>query len=246
MTNWFKKTFSRLALMLGIAPAVLGCAAAGPTDNPLLRSLSRDRYVGGDDIARACGPGQPARYRLFYNAIEDRQQRSYDITALPEGGGMLETQVIGPPVLNDPRRGITVTDPIRPWRGETALYKLNPAELQQITAALQAAGFEQPVPEGLHLRGDSFFWTASACRDGRFHFHAWGYPSPEFDRMAEPLLDVMLGFDKTGVAAQRPYAVALPPYSTYFNVTDPEVIQRAPRRYITAKNGLRYSQGTIN
>ena len=64
--------------------------------------------------------------------------------------------------------------------------------------------------------------------------------------MAEPLLDVMLGFDKTGVAAQRPYAVALPPYSTYFNVTDPEVIQRAPRRYITGKNGLVYSQGTIN
>ena len=246
MANWFKKTFSRFALMLGLAPAVLGCAAMGPTDNPLLRSLSRDRYVGGDDIARACMPGQPPRYRLVYNAIEDRQQRSYDITALAEGGAMLEAQVIGPPVLNDPQRGITVADPIRPWRGENALYRLNPAELQRVTSALQAAGFERPAPEGLHLRGDSFFWTASACRDGQFHFHAWGYPSPEFDRMAEPLLDVMLAFDKTGVAPQRPYAVALPPYSSYFNVTDPHVLQRAPRRYIVEQNGLKYSQGTIN
>lgn len=246
MTKRFKKTFSRLALMIGLVPMVLGCAAVGPTDNPLLRSFTWDRYVGGDDIARACAPGGPARYRLVYNAIEDQQRRTYDITALPEGGAMLEAQVIGPPVLNDSRRGISVADPIRPWRGENALYRLNPAELQRITAALQAAGFERPAPDGLHLRGDSFFWTASACRDGRFHFHAWGYPSPEFDRMAEPLLDVMLAFDKTGVAAQRPYAVALPPYGSYFNVTDPDVIQRAPRRFIVGANGLRYSQGTIN
>ena len=246
MTDRIKKTFSRLVLILGLAPAMAGCAAMGPTDNPLLRSLSRDRYVGGDDIARACTPGQPARYRLVYNAIEDQQTRSYDIAAFPEGGAMLEAQVIGPPVLNDPRRGISVADPIRPWRGESALYRLNPAEFQRVVDALQAAGFERPAPQGLHLRGDSFFWTASACRDGKFHFHAWGYPSPEFDRMAEPLLDVMLAFDKTGVAVQRPYAVALPPYSSYFNITDPEVVNRAPRRYIVGKNGLEYSQGTIN
>src|SRR5690606_15374102 len=98
MTDRIKKTFSRLVLILGLAPAMAACAAMGPTDNPPLRSLSRDRYVGGDDIARACVPGQPARYRLVYNAIEDQQTRSYDIAALPEGGAMLEAQVIGPPV----------------------------------------------------------------------------------------------------------------------------------------------------
>lgn len=245
MRYWLTKPLS-LALLFALAAAIPGCASIGQTDNPIIRSFTWDRYVGGDDIARACAPGQPDRYRLVYNAIEDRQRRNYDLTALPEGGAMLEAQVIGPAVLNDPRRGISVADPIRPWRGEGALYRLNAEELGRVVASLQAAGFEQPAPEGLELRGDSFFWTASACRNGQFHFHAWGWPSAEFDRMAVPLLETMLAFDRTGVEAQRPYAVPLPPYSSYFQTKDPVAPPKVPSRFIVAKNGLKYSQSPIN
>lgn len=245
MTSWLTKTFSG-GLLFGLAAISVGCASIGQTDNPFIRSLTWDRYVGGDDIARACAPGQPDRYRLVYNAVEDRQRRNYDLSALPEGGAILEAQVVGPAVLNDPRRSISVVDPMRPWRGDSALYRLTSAELGRVVAALQAAGFEQPAPEGRELRGDSFFWTASACRNGQFHFYAWSWPSAEFDRMAVPLLETMLAFDRTGVEAQRPYEVPLPPYSTYFTVRDPDVIPTAPSRFFVAKNGLKYSQGTIN
>lgn len=245
MTSWLTKTFSG-ALLVGVVALAAGCASIGQTDNPFIRNFSWDRYVGGDDIARACAPGQPDRYRLVYNAIEDQQRRNYDLSVLPEGGAMLEAQVIGPAVLNDPRRGISVADPMRPWRGESALYRLTADELSRVVTALQAAGFEQPAPEGLELRGDSFFWTASACRNGRFHFHAWSWPSPEFDRMAVSMLETMLAFDRTGVEAQRPYAVPLPPYSSYFVIRDPDAPPKAPSRFIVARNGLRYTQGTIN
>lgn len=245
MTNWLTKAFCN-ALLIGLTASVVGCASIGQTDNPIIRNFTWDRYVGGDDIARSCAPGQPGRYRLVYNAVEEQQRRNYDLTALPEGGAMLEAQVVGPAVLNDSRRGISVADPMRPWRGDNSLYRLTAAELGRVVAALQAAGFEQPAPEGLELRGDSFFWTASACRNGKFHFHAWSWPSPEFDRMAVPLLETLLAFDRTGVEAQRPYAVALPPYSSYFSARDPDAVPKVPSRFIVAKNGLRYTQGTIN
>jgi hypothetical protein len=246
MTNRLTKTFTRCVILAGVAAGLVGCASIGQTDNPIVRNFTWDRYVGGDDIARACAPGQPARLRLVYNAIENQQRRAYDFTAQPDGGAMLEAQVISPPVLNDSRRGISVNDPMRPWRGDSALYRLTPEEFAKVRTALDRAGFERPAPEGLHLRGDSFFWAASSCRDGRFHFNAWGYPSPEFDRMAEPLLDAVLPYDRTGIAAQRPYPVPLPPYNSFFNTTDPDVIQSAPQRFIVGRNGLRYSQGTIN
>lgn len=246
MGNKFKKQFSSAIILAGLAGLFSGCAAQGPADDPFTRSLTWHRYVGGDDLDRACAPGQPARYRLIYNAQEEEQRRTYDINALPEGGAMLEARVIGRPALNDPRNPISVRDPLAPWRGQTALYRLNDTEFAKLKAALEQAGFEKPAPKGLFLRGDSFFWTASACREGTFHFHAWGWPSPEFDRMAVRLLETILAFDKTGVPALRPYEVPLPPYSTYFNVTDPDAVPKAPTRLLVGENGLRYSQGTIN
>lgn len=246
MGKKLKKQFLSVALLAAAGGFLTACAARGPANDPFTRSLTWQRYVGGDDLSRACAPGQPARYRLVYNAIEDEQQRTYDINALPEGGAMLDARVIGRPALNDPRNPISVRDPLAPWRGQNALYRLSQAEFAKLQSALTAAGFEKPAPKGLFLRGDSFFWTASACRDGVFHFHAWGWPSPEFDRMAEPLLDAILPYDKTGVPAQRPYEVPLPPYSSYFNVTDPDAIPKAPQRFQVGENGLRYSQGTID
>jgi hypothetical protein len=238
MTKSFKKVF---AVGLALAAGLAGCASQGPTDNPLRRSLTWDRYVGGDDIARACTPGQPAKYRLVYNARQDDQQRSYDITAQPDGGAMMEARVLGRGLLNN----ILITDPLRPWNGEQALYRMTPSEFAQLQAAITATGFEAPAPSGLFLRGDSFYWTASACREGKFHFHAWGWPSPEFDRMAVPLLRAVAPFDKTAEKPIEPYEVALPPYGTMLSQGTEKGMKSVPHRYIVGENGLRYSQGIL-
>lgn len=232
-----------LAAILG---GLSACAAVGPTDDPFTRSLTWERYVGGDDLARSCAAGQQDRYRLVYNAIEGEQQRLYDLSAMPDGGAMLEARVIGPAALNDPRNPISIRDPLAPWRGKSTLYRMAADEFAKVKSALSAAGFEAPAPDGLFLRGDSFYWTASACRAGQFHFHAWSAPSPEFDRMVVPLLEALMPYDKTGYEARLPHEVPLPPYSTYFNTTDPDVFQKAPHRLQVGKNGLRYTQGTID
>jgi hypothetical protein len=241
------KSFNKvLAVALVATAGLAGCASQGPTDNPLRRALTWDRYVGGDDLARACTPaaqtgGQPAKYRLVYNARQDDQQRSYDITALPDGGAMMEARVLGRGLLNN----ILISDPLRPWNGEQALYRLNPAEFAQLKDAIAASGFDAKAPQGSFLRGDTFYWAASACREGRFHFNAWAWPSQEFDRMAVPLLRAVAPFDKTVEKPIEPYEVPLPPYGTMLSAGNEKGMRAVPHRYIVGANGLVYSQGIL-
>ena len=241
-------TFNKTLALAGIGAVLAACAAQGPTDNPLRRSLTWQRYVGGDDIARSCTAGEPARYRLVYNARQDRQQKTYDLSLQPDGSAIIEARVMGQGNLADPKTPLSITDPFGPWRGPQALYRMAPGEVDQFRAALAATGFAAPAPDGLFLRGDSFYWTASACRDGAFHFHAWGWPSPEFDRMAVPLIEAMQAFDKTGVETVRPYEIALPPYGTLLDERGQQAgsgSAGAPHRFQVGPNGLRYSQGIL-
>ena len=232
--------------MAGMTGLLAGCAAVGPTDNPVLRSLTWERYIGGDDLARACVPDQPPRYRLVYNAVATEQQRTYDITGLSEGGALVETRVIGQPVINDPRNPITLQNPFAPWTGKKAVQRIDATELAKLVAALDASGFEGPAPDGLFLRADSFFWTASACRNGQFHFYAWSAEAPGFNPVAERLLGAVAAVDDSGIPPIHPHTVALPPYGSYFANPRPDQPDYTPLRFQVGKNGLRYSQGTIN
>lgn len=245
MTDSLKKVFLLAAVT---ATALLaGCAAVGPTSNPFLRGLTWERYIGGDDLDRACAAGQPERFRLVYNAVEKDQRRTYDITGEADGGAMVEARVIGPPNLNDPRNPITLSDPLGPWRGTSALHRIGAQDVDALAAALAASGFDEPAPDGLFLRADGFFITASACRHGKFHFYAWSGEEAGFKAVADRLLGVVLRFDDTGVAPIRYYDVPLPPYGSFFAAAGRDVQpQYTPERYQVGKNGLRYSQGTIN
>ncbi|MEK9969606.1 MAG: hypothetical protein VW600_10750 [Ferrovibrio sp.] len=234
------KSFNKVLAISLVAAALTACASQGPTDNPIRRALTWDRYVGGDDLARACEAGQPAKYRLVYNARQDYQQRSYDVTALPDGGAMMEARVLGRGELTN----ILVTDPLKPWKGEQALYRMNPAEFSRFKEAVTATGFEAPARAGEFLRGDSFYWAASACRGGQFHFNAWSWPSPEFDRMAVPLLKALAPFDKTAEKPIEPHKVPLPPYGTLLSEGNSPA-KPVPHRLIIGDNGLRYSQGIL-
>ena len=53
------------ALLAGLA--LLGCAYQGEIDNPLTVRVTWFSYLGGSDIAAACGPGARERYRIIYN-----------------------------------------------------------------------------------------------------------------------------------------------------------------------------------
>ncbi|WP_370155330.1 hypothetical protein [Ferrovibrio sp.] len=237
-----------LLLAFALAAGLGGCAAVGPTDDPILRSLTWERYVGGDDLDRGCVAGQPPRYRLVYNAVESEQRRTYDITGVADGGGMLEVRVIGRPNLNDRLNPISLRDPLAPWRGQSALYRLGAGELAGIAAVLEDVGFGARAPDGLFLRGDSFYWTAASCLDGAFHFHAWSREggADGFDRVTSRLLAALAPFDRTGVAVYQPRELPLPPYSTYFNETAADRSREIPHRFQVGRNGLRYSQGTVN
>jgi hypothetical protein len=245
MIRDLKKVF--LTTVLAATGLLGGCAAIGPTDDPFLRGLTWERYIGGDDLDRACAAGQPERFRLVYNAVEKEQRRTYDITGQADGGALVETRVIGRPVLNDPRNPITLRDPLGPWRGQTSLHRISAAELDGVVAALDTSGFDGPAPDGLFLRADGLFWTASACRNGQFHFYAWSGEEAGFKPVGERLLAAILPYDDTGVPAIHPYDVPLPPYGSYFAAAGRDVQpQYTPERYQVGKNGLRYSQGTIN
>src|SRR3546814_13902985 len=76
MTESLKKVF--LAAAVTAAGLLAGCAAVGPTNDPFLRGLTWERYIGGDDLARACAVGQPERFRLVSNAVEKVQRRTSD------------------------------------------------------------------------------------------------------------------------------------------------------------------------
>lgn len=223
---------SNLPLALALAAGLLaGCAQVGPTDDPVQRHFTWHRYVGGEDIASACAPGRPDRYRLVYNAIYSEQRRAYDIAVTDDGGALQETRVMTPGNLLD----VPLTDPLRPWRGETSLARMSSAEFADLRAILAKAGLAAGPKDGMFLRGDDFYWAASACVDGKFHFQAWTHDEPGF--AALPLMQAVARFDRTGVPVNPVREVALPPYSSLLVNTreDPEAI---PHRYRVGKTGL--------
>ena len=169
----------RLAVLLGLAAAA--CTYSGGIDNPLVRKFTWFSYVAGDDLRRNCGPGAPTQYRLVYNANWDEQVRAYDLrqSALPEGGGMLFTQVFGGYGSNV--ASFTLTDPLGPARGASGQVSLPPDTYQAVVRAIGDSGFAGPAPTGLRLESWDFYWVVSACVGGQFHFNAWLYPSERFE-----------------------------------------------------------------
>ncbi len=148
---------------------------------------------------------------------------------------MLEARVMGHPNL----LSVPLNDPAAPWRGGVGLRRLTAAEFAGIKAGLENAGLGKPSPKGLFLRGDDFYWTASACIAGRFHFFAWNNEQPGF--AALPFLALLAPFDTTGVAPNPPRAVALLPYGAWPGQT-PDAVRPEPHRFRVGENGLDYGR----
>lgn len=188
----------RLAAVLLVAAAAAGCAYEGGVDNPVVRKLSWFSFIEGDDLRRACGPGAPDRFRLVYNAVYDEQVRIYELGGAGQPS-RLRQRVIEAPNL---ALGADVLDPVGPWRGRTAERVLDEGRYRALLESFAADGVFGPPSQGLELPSRGFYWTAAACREGRWHFTAWLWPRPEFQRLRFD--DLLFAADTTGVPPNPP------------------------------------------
>ena len=165
--------------------ALAACAYRGPTDNPVATSLTWFSYAAAGDIRRTCAPGAPDRLRFIYNGLYDVQVRTYDVTMRQGGEAMLSTSVRG---SADLLSGISITDPLKPWRSNRAETPVRAGEVAALRRAVEESGFLAPPRVGLQLPSDEFYWLVAGCLDGRFHLNGWLYPSDGFARLTFPAL----------------------------------------------------------
>lgn len=187
---------------LVLAAVLAGCAYRGGIDEPALRRASWFSYLDGGDLRESCGPGAVDRYRLVYNGRYTEQLRSYEVTADGTGGGLLVARALNQANLMELR----LDDLQAPWRWKRSETRLTPAEMDALVGAFAASGLFGPPPDGLRLRSWEFYWVASACRDGRFHFSAWTHPGDRWDALAFP--DLLYAEDETGVAVNPPREIS--------------------------------------
>lgn len=193
-TAWIK------ALCIGTAVVVLGaCAATDNTaDNPILRKFQWFSYLEGGDFKDTCAPGQPARYRMVYNAVYTQQVRVYDLMPSTQ---RLDARVILPmDVRNFYIEG--VSDLLNPWRGTTASRELTSDESDMLVHALSADGAFGPPAVGTELPSKGYFWTIASCHDGTYHFTAVTWPSPAWDTTRFD--DALFALDPVDIAVMDP------------------------------------------
>ncbi len=188
--------------LIAAALLLLSCALTGapawslPIDNPLLRSFYWFRFVGGDDIKKACAAGAPDIYRLVYNATWREQVRAYDIETRPDGSGHMIVRVLGPTVINS----VEISEPsgiLDPWRGQRATAELSAGQVAALRQAIEASGGFAFPSRSFDIPSNAFYWAVSACHGGRFSSTAYLY---EMDSFRAVRFDKMLfGWDTTGV-----------------------------------------------
>lgn len=189
------RRLASLSATLAVALAFAACTYQGGVEDPISRKFTWFSYLAGDDIKSNCRPGEPARYRLVYNAVWDEQVRAYDLRRSATGtGAVLFSHVFGG---GGSVASVDLRDPTAPWRGATADKRLDEAAYIELVRAIEASGFGAAPPVGARLPSWAFYWVASACADGRFHFNAWRHPS---ERFAGIKFDrVLFNHDATGV-----------------------------------------------
>jgi hypothetical protein len=188
-------------LSLCIAAVLAGCASRGRIDNPVERKVTWFSYLDGSDIRTSCGEGSLDRYRLVYNASYEEQVRAYEVTADGAGGAYLVARVKQPVDLSE----FSFGDVLGPWRWAKASAQFAPAAFKEFRTRLAASGFGAGAPVGLRLPSPAFYWVASGCQDGVFHFAAWLHPQTDLTQL--PFTTALFANDGTGIAISPPRVV---------------------------------------
>lgn len=171
------------------------CTYTGKSNDPVSRKFSWFSYVNGDDIRKVCADLGANRYRFVYNGIYQRQTRSYDVLFHAK---KIVMQVRGPAHLNS----FDTSDLLSPWRGTREELYVGDRELDALTKTLTSSAALQPAPTGLRLYSDKFYWTVSACVDGKFYFNAYLWGTDRWGQMQFD--DLLLSLDVTGVSLEEP------------------------------------------
>lgn len=172
----------RLGPSVSVAALVLlaGCAYTGDDiGNPFYRKVQWFSFVEGADMAATCAPGSPERFRLVYNALWDQQVRLYEWSSTDK---VLKIGVVRSGNVAE----IDLYDPLSPWRTDVATTSLDQAAYDRLSAALADSGAFGAPAVGLQLPSHSYYWTAASCRQGKYIFTAWAYPSAAFDAARFP------------------------------------------------------------
>lgn len=181
--------------IVGIVLLATGCISTGEIDNPVMRRATWFSFVSGGDIAQACQNDGMDRYRMVYVADRREQVRIYDLTLAPDRQPELRSRVMAVNVSDWLRvqnrsgfsGGLSPTDQLQSIPMEAAL---------PILEAMNKAGWSmRPPPVGQKIASHSYYWLASGCENGAFHFQAWDYPDPEFLALEFP--ELLFALDTT-------------------------------------------------
>jgi hypothetical protein len=99
--------------------------SVGEIDNPLTQRITWFSYLGGSDIAEACGRGAGERYRIIYNGRYEEQLRSYEVTVHGDSADLV-VRVREQANLTE----LSTADLLAPWRWRKAVAL--PPELAEL------------------------------------------------------------------------------------------------------------------
>ena len=194
---------------------VLGACEGFGEDHPLYRKLNWFDYLGGADIRAACRPGQPDHYRFVYNGNYLEQVRSYEILAtnLPDFY-RLKVVVAEEADLRDIMTELGQPDLFRPWRPRIDSRILSTDVVRKMKSVLEGDGFCTSKPPIRGISSIEFYWSVSACLEGKFYYNSYVWPSERFRNLVFP--DILNSWDKTEILINLPHNLSeFDVYGTY-------------------------------
>lgn len=207
--------------LLAVCGVILGaCAAAGPANEPVKRTLSWFSYLNGDDLRTSCRAGVPDRYRFVYNGQWNHQVRTYELIAdrplagsqafaAPPGAALASRVFSAANVASAYLDALTSQG-----AGAVSHVILSAAELENFRAELAASGIGLPMETGGWLRSDRFYWVGMGCENGEFHYQVWKLDDARPGTDGPPFVAALLAFDDTGVGMAEPYPAGNTPFDS--------------------------------
>ncbi|MEE2759852.1 MAG: hypothetical protein VYE18_00205 [Pseudomonadota bacterium] len=171
--------------------------------------------LGGADIRATCQPGQPDRYRFLYNGNYVEQVRSYDILATNQPDYYrLKVAVAEEADLREIITELGLPDIFRPWRLKVGSRILGADVVRNIKTVLAGNGFFSSKPPKRGISSIEFYWSVSACLEGKFIFNTYVWPSGRFRKLAFP--SILNAWDKTEIHVNPHHNVSeFDVYGTY-------------------------------
>jgi hypothetical protein len=189
-------------LILGLGLALATITGAARADNFLLRGFTWFGYLEGKELREACAPGAPDWLRFVYNGVYQEQVRVYEARRqTPAESALVSARVLTRLNLS----GFRPSEIFLGTRDPRSELGADTARFDALLAALRDDGFGQPVPKGLTLPSDGFYWVVSGCVAGQWHIQGWVHPTERFNALRFPAQ--LFALDQTGVAVNKPRAV---------------------------------------